>query len=170
MRFNDLAIRRAEPGDGNAIASIILPVFRAGETYPVPREISAEDALAYWRAPGKTVFLACDRAGDAVGTYYIRANAGGGGDHVCNCGYVTAGAARGRGVARAMLSHSLGTARDRGFRAMQFNFVVVTNGRAVRAWTRAGFRIVGRLPGAFRHPEEGFVDALVMWRDLADGD
>ena len=63
----------------------------------------------------------------------------------------------------------LAEARARGFRAMQYNFVVDTNRRAVETWERAGFAVVGLLPGAFRHPERGFVDALVMWKDLTDG-
>jgi GNAT superfamily N-acetyltransferase len=163
-----LTIREAGQGDGEAITSLVLPVFRAGDTYTVAPDISAAEALAYWTAPEKTVFLGESTGGEALGTYYIRANAGGGGDHVCNCGYITAEAARGRGVARAMLAHSLETARTMGFRAMQYNFVVASNTRAVETWTRAGFRIVGRLPGAFRHPTEGDVDALVMWKDLTD--
>ena len=101
-----------------------------------------------------------------VGTYLLRANQAGGGSHVANCGYVTAAAAQGQGVARAMLEHSLALARARGFLAMQFNFVVSTNERAVKTWQANGFEIVGRLPGAFRHPRLGFVDALVMYRRL----
>jgi GNAT superfamily N-acetyltransferase len=159
-------IREAGPQDGPAITSLVLPVFRAGETYTVPRDIGSGDALAFWCAPEKSVFLAEDAAGEALGTYYIRPNASGGGDHVCNCGYVTAELARGQGVARAMLEHSKKTARALGFRAMQFNFVVTTNTRAIKTWERAGFRTVGQLPGAFRHPRAGFVDALVMWKDL----
>jgi ribosomal protein S18 acetylase RimI-like enzyme len=73
---------------------------------------------------------------------------------------------RGRGLAVAMCEHSLGAARQLGFTAMQFNFVVSTNQRAVRIWQSFGFEIVGRLPGAFQHPSEGFVDALVMYRAL----
>lgn len=161
-------IRQATGRDADALAALLLPVFRAGETYTVDPDISAEDALAFWCAPGKTVFLAKD-AGGPVGTYYIRANQGGGGDHVCNCGYVTAAGQEGRGVARAMLAHSLETARAMGFSAMQFNFVVETNARAVALWQRAGFEIVGRLPRAFRHPLQGAVDALVMMKDLRDG-
>ena len=163
----NLAIREARDGDGAAITALILPVFRAGDTYTVPPGIDAAAALAYWCAPEKTVFLA-EVDGEALGTSYVRPNAGGGGAHVCNCGYITAEAARGRGVARAMLAHSLETARAMGFRAMQFNFVVATNTRAIDIWDRAGFRTVGRLPGAFRHPKHGFVDALVMWKDLAE--
>jgi ribosomal protein S18 acetylase RimI-like enzyme len=162
-----LTIREARAGDGAAITALILPVFRAGDTYTVPTDIDADAALAFWCAQDKTVFLA-EVKGQVVGSYYIRPNAGGGGAHVCNCGYITAEAARGGGVARAMLAHSLDLARAAGFRAMQFNFVVATNTRAIDIWQRAGFREMGRLPGAFRHPTEGFVDALVMWKDLGE--
>jgi len=151
--------------DEPALAGLLLPVFRKGDSYAVDPTMTAADAVAYWRAPEKSVFLA-EMGGVTQGTYYLRPNQGGGGAHVCNCGYVTAEAARGRGVARAMLEHSLAEARARGFRAMQYNFVVSTNTRAIDIWTRAGFDTVGRLPGAFRHPTEGYVDALVMFRSL----
>ncbi len=49
---------------------------------------------------------------------------------------------------------------------MQFNFVVSTNERAVRLWLSLGFEIVGRLPGAFSHPDHGYVDVLVMFQTL----
>jgi ribosomal protein S18 acetylase RimI-like enzyme len=160
-----MLIRQSEPRDDDAIWRILEPTFRAGETYPVPRDISREDALAYWRTPGHAVFVAED-AGAIVGTYYLRANNRGGGAHVANCGYVVAPDAFGRGVAQAMCSHSLGEAKSRGFSAMQFNFVIASNERAVRLWQRMGFAIAGRLPGAFQHPRLGLVDAYVMLRNL----
>ena len=160
-----MLIRPAEPGDSDAIWSILEPTFRAGETYPVPRDISRSDALAYWHSLGHSVFVADDE-GTVVGTYYLRANNRGGGEHVANCGYVVAPDAFGRGVARAMCAHSLDQARARGFTAMQFNFVIASNERAVRLWQEHGFVIAGRLLGAFRHPRLGFVDAYVMIRSL----
>ena len=93
-------------------------------------------------------------------------NQKGGGAHVCNCGFATAPAARGKGVARAMLDHALTTARDMNFRAMQFNFVVATNIRAIKIWHDNGFAEVGRLPLAFHHPTKGYVDALVLFKTL----
>ena len=140
-------------------------MLRAGETYTQPRDITREDALAYWHRPDHEVFVAED-GGEIVGTYLLRENQAGGGSHVANCGYMTAPAAEGRGVARAMLEHSLDRARTRAFRAMQFNFVVSTNERAIKTWQAYGFEIVGRLPCAFNHPRQGFVDALVMYRPL----
>ncbi|MGF1500390.1 MAG: GNAT family N-acetyltransferase [Paracoccaceae bacterium] len=145
---------------------MLRPVFRAGETYAVDRDISETDALAFWCAPAKTTCLAEDAAGAALGSFYMAANQGGGGAHVANAGFVTAASARGRGVARAMLRDALDRARGAGFRAMQFNFVVATNTGAIALWRSEGFEIVGRLPGAFRHPGAGEVDALVMYRRL----
>lgn len=160
-----LAIREARPGDADAIWAILKPVIRAGETYCLPPGMSREDALAFWFTDGNEVFVAED--GDQIaGTYFLRPNQKGGGSHVANCGYMTATALFGRGVARAMCAHSLDRAKQRGFRAMQFNFVVSTNERAVRLWQSFGFEIAGRLPGAFLHPEKGYADAYVMYRRL----
>jgi len=163
--MSDPAIRPASAADNDAIWRILEPTFREGATYPIPRDVSREDALAYWFAPGNTVFVAGSE-GTVAGTYYLRANNRGGGAHVANCGYMTAREAFGRGVARTMCMHSLDEARAGGFTAMQFNFVVSSNTRAVKLWRTCGFQIVGTLPGAFMHPARGAVDAYVMWREL----
>jgi RimJ/RimL family protein N-acetyltransferase len=166
--IDGMCIRSATRRDDDSIWQIIEPVVRAGETYTLPSEMSREDALAYWFSPGHEVFVAevAEKDGLVVGTYYLRANQQGGGAHVANCGYMTVQQATGRGVARAMCVHSLDAARQRGFRAMQFNFVVSTNERAVRLWASLAFETVGRLPAAFLHPLLGYVDALVMYRAL----
>jgi len=160
-----MQIRKAQASDGPAILEIILPVIREGATYSLDPDLSAADALAYWTSPDKETFVT---EGDnvIVGTYFIRPNQAGGGRHVCNCGYITRADVAGRGVARSMCQHSLTYARERGYRAMQFNFVVSTNERAVRLWQSLDFAIVGRLPAAFRHPAHGYVDALVMYQSL----
>ena len=160
-----LHIRKAEPRDAGAIAAILLPTIRAGATYALDPDMSEAESLSYWMAPDKETFVA-EEDGVVLGTYYMRLNQAGGGRHVCNCGYITQAEATGRGIARRMCEHSLEHARSKGYRAMQFNFVVSTNERAVRLWQSMGFEIIGRLPGAFRHPSAGYVDAFVMYRQL----
>jgi ribosomal protein S18 acetylase RimI-like enzyme len=162
----EVTIRAALPTqDSPGIWNILEPVFRAGETYTLPSDISADAALEYWFRSPHQVFVAQDN-NQLVGTYFLQPNQQGGGSHVANCGYVTAAWATGRGVARAMCAHSLQLAKERGFRAMQFNFVVSTNRRAVALWQSFGFEIVGRLSAAFHHPTQGYVDAFVMYRSL----
>lgn len=160
-----MEIRRATEMDWPAIWTILEPILREGETYALPRDMSEREARAYWLASDRTVFVAID--GDAIlGSSTIHANQQGGGAHIANAGYITAAAARGRGIARALCLHSLDYARAAGFRAMQFNFVVSANAPAVHLWESIGFRTLARLPNAFEHPRLGFVDALVMWKDL----
>jgi len=158
-------LRPATRADHPALWAMLEPVFRAGETYAIDRAISRDAALDWWCAGTHDAFVA-DAGDQPVGSYYICPNQQGGGSHVANCGFVSAPAAQGRGVARVMLGHALETARARGYRAMQFNCVVSTNTRAVTLWQANGFEIAGRLPGAFRHPVQGFVDAYVMYRTL----
>ena len=158
-------IRPATDRDEDAIWQLLEPVFRAGETYAIERDIDRATALAWWCGGDHSAYV-LEEGGAILGTYYITPNQRGGGAHVCNCGFVTATAAQGRGVARRMLAHALATARAMGYAAMQFNCVVTTNTRAVALWQAHGFEIVGRLPGAFDHPRSDRVDALVMYRHL----
>ncbi len=166
MQMSDQpVIRPFDDADSAHLWALLKPVFRAGETYAIDPAISERDALEWWSKGTHRAFVA-EAQGKVMGSYYICPNQQGGGAHVCNCGFVTGAKAQGRGIARAMIAHALETARATGFRAMQFNCVVETNTRAVALWQRNGFEIVGRLPGAFRHPEQGYVDALVMYRML----
>ncbi|WP_354039707.1 N-acetyltransferase [Devosia sp. UYZn731] len=160
-----MQIRPAAEADRAAILAIVAPVLRAGETYAIANDLTDAQTLAYWFAPTHEVFLA-EGEGMILGTYYLMANQGGGGAHVANCGYMTAPAAQGKGIARAMCEHSLARAADRGFRAIQFNHVVSTNARAVALWQKLGFDIVGTLPAAFNHPVHGYVDSYVMFKTL----
>ncbi|NNE81676.1 MAG: GNAT family N-acetyltransferase [Silicimonas sp.] len=141
---------------------MLKPVFRAGDTYAIDPDIPRQAALDYWM--GECAYVAGDD--EPAGTFYIRKNQQGGGAHVCNCGYVTARGAEGKGVARAMLAFSLDEARALGFEAMQFNFVLANNTRAIDTWERAGFQVIGRQPKAFRFGDGRYTDALVMHRFL----
>ena len=158
-------IRPATPADADAVWGLLAPVFRSGETYAVDPNISKEAALSYWMDQPRAVFVA-EIERRIVGTYYIKTNQSGGGDHICNCGYIVDPAARGQGVAAKMCEHSQVAARDLGYTAMQFNFVLASNAGAVRLWQRLGFGIVGTIPSAFRHPSDGHVDAHVMYKAL----
>jgi RimJ/RimL family protein N-acetyltransferase len=160
-----LTIRSANPEDRDSTWAMLEPVIRAGEVFALSRSMNKKTGLAYWFAASHTVFTA-EEEGKAVGSYYLQPNQPGGGAHVANCGYLTAEAMQGRGIAGAMCEHSLEYAKAQGYRAMQFNFVIRSNEAAVRLWQRCGFRIVGTLPDAFEHPRLGFVDAFVMFHEL----
>lgn len=146
-----------------------LPIFRdvvsRGDTYVYDPVTTADEAERIWMDPKGWTYVA-EVGGEVVGTYLLKPNQPGLGSHVANCGYMVAPEVRARGIGRALCEHSLEEARRLGFLAMQFNFVVSTNERAVRLWRQMGFTIVGTLPQAYRHAERGPVDAFVMHRFL----
>ena len=158
-------IREARTEDWPAIWPIFHEVVNAGDTYAYDPHTSKEQGEKIWlQTPRQTRVV--ESGGKILATYYLKTNQAGPGGHVCNCGYMVASSARGQGLAARMCEHSLQQARALGYQAMQFNFVASSNSAAVHLWSKLGFATVGRLPGAFRHPSLGYVDALVMYQVL----
>jgi L-amino acid N-acyltransferase YncA len=160
-----MTIRPAIPEDHEFVLDIFMEIVAAGETFALPQDLSRESALVFWCGDENTVFV-YEESGRILGSYYLKPNHSGPGNHVANAGYVVAAGARGKHIGRTMAEHSIEEARRLGFRSMQFNFVVSTNESAVRLWKQLGFATVGTLPGVFHHPTRGYVDAYVMFMDL----
>lgn len=160
-----MTIRPATNTDWPAIWSLFQSVCAAGDSYAFDDTTTEETARKLWIDPPTVAFVA-EENGTILGTYFLRPNQPGRGNHVANGGYMVAKAARGRGIASAMCAHSIETAKRLGYRAMQFNFVVSTNEAAVRTWRKLGFTVMGTLPGAFRHATLGYVDVFVMYREF----
>ncbi len=163
-----LQIRPYEAADWPAVWALLEPVFRAGETFPHDPAISEAEALVAWVEQSQEVMVGVDATGALVGTFYLRPNSLALGAHVANAGYVVADHCRRQGIGSRLCQHSLQAARRLGFRLMQFNLVVSTNTAGIRCWQRNGFQVVGILPGAFRHKQLGYVDALVMVQVLVE--
>jgi L-amino acid N-acyltransferase YncA len=160
-------IRPAEPQDWPQMRPIFYEVSAGGDTYVFAADTPEADARAYWFGPGISSFVAADDAtGVVLGMYKLVTNYRDRGSHVANASFMVSARARGRGIGREMGLAALAEARQRGYQAMQFNFVVSTNTSAVALWQSLGFQIVGTLPKAFQHQQLGLVDAYVMYRFL----
>ena len=159
------AIRKVSQKDFEAIFPIFKEIVEKGETYAYARDTDYDEAYHIWMEVPQETFVV-EAAGEIIATYYLKPNQPGQGAHVCNCGYMVASHARGRGIAATMCLHSQQRALALGYRAMQFNLVASSNTAAVALWRKMGFETVGRLPGAFAHPTLGEVDALVMYKVL----
>ena len=144
---------------------IIEEVAEGEDTYALPGKLTREEAHEIWSEPGRKIYAAFIND-EICGTYYLRPNQPGPGDHVANAGFMVPQKSRGVGIARLMGTHALSEAKRLGYRSMQFNFVVSTNAPAIRLWRSLGFEVVGTLPNAFRHRQLGLVDAYVMYREL----
>jgi GNAT superfamily N-acetyltransferase len=161
-----ITIRRAAEADWPRIWPVWREVVTAGDTYEYRPDTPEAEAHELWLSPEPVETWLADADGAVLGTYQLKANRRGLGDHVANAGYMVAAPARGQGIGRALAVHSLDRARDLGYSAMQFNAVVATNHRAIALWRALGFIIVGTVPDAFRRGDNEFVDVHVMHRYL----
>ena len=160
-----MEIRRAFSSDKQPVWQIMKAVIATGDTYVLDPETPEDEMIAYWFAPEKHIYVA-DEDGEIFGTYWLKANQPGLGSHVGNGAYMVSPNAKGKGIGRMMAEHSIGEARRLGFTAMQFNFVVKSNDVAVKLWQSVGFEIIGDIPEAFNHKQNGLTNAYIMYRKL----
>jgi L-amino acid N-acyltransferase YncA len=161
-----LEIRRAQSSDTDDLYSIFQDVIRDGTTFPYRPDTTKSDFVAIWLAKGSTAYVAL-KNDEVVGSYVIKQLWPGAGSHVAHGSYMVAPLNRGEGIGSALGEHSLEEARKAGYLAMQFNLVVSSNRSAVKLWQKLGFAVVGTLPGVFKHPQLGLIDAYVMHRFLS---
>lgn len=160
-----MTIRAAEEKDLNSVYEMFQEVVDQKVYYPYDETTPRSYIEQFWVSLDNIIYVAeLDRV--IVGAYIIRPNQPGYGNHIANAAYMVDTKIRGKGIGRALGEHSLGIAKEAGYYGMQYNFVVSTNVGAVKLWKSIGFEIVGRAPEAFRHPEEGYVDALIMYQRL----
>ncbi|MDG1995369.1 MAG: GNAT family N-acetyltransferase [Emcibacteraceae bacterium] len=159
-----MTIRETQENDWDQMWPIFKEIVSQGDTYAYSSETPKQEAFFIWLKRTKKTFV-YEQDGKILGTYFITTNYT---DHVCNCGYMVSSEARGKGLATEMCEHSQEIAVQMGYKAMQFNFVISSNVGAIHLWKKLGFTTVGQIPKAFKHPKQGYIDALIMYKWLAD--
>jgi L-amino acid N-acyltransferase YncA len=161
-----IQIRPYDDADWPRIWPIFQEIVTAGDTYTYDPACSSDEARVIWVEPPPAHTVVALDGTRVLGTARMGPNRPGRGSHVATASFMVAGAARRRGVGRALGEYALAWARQQGYAAMQFNAVVETNTAAVRLWQNLGFRIIGTIPEAFDHPTHGRVGLHIMYQQL----
>lgn len=156
----------ATDADFDAVKEIFLHVVDEGETYSYERaELTDQWIRDYWLKNTVTTLVA-RVSGKVAGVCAIRVNRTGRGNHIANASYIVHHNYRAQGIGHALGKASLSAAKEKGYAAMQFNYVVSTNVKAVALWQSLGFKIIGVMPQGYRHSRHGLVDVYMMHRFL----
>ncbi len=161
-----MIVREATNTDYDAVWEIFLEVIQGGDTYVFDSNTPKSELKIHWFATYMRTYVAEDDDGEILGTYIIKPNHIAKGSHIANASYMVKKSAQGKGVGHLLCEHSLKTARDLGFGAIQFNIVVSTNQAAIHLWKKFGFKIIGTTPKGFQHQTLGFVDTHIMYKAL----
>lgn len=143
--------------DAAELFALFARIVEAGEGYPHHAPLTRADHDALWRSPVATVTVA-RLDGHLVGAYYLKPNYAGRAGHIANAGYVVDASARGLGLGRRLVQHSIEAAPSLGFDAIVFNLVFESN-PARPMYEELGWQQVGRIPDAV-DGEAG----IVYWR------
>lgn len=163
-----MEIREATASDWDDIFPIFTATIDAGRSYALPPGLTSEEARPLWMElpPGQTV-VAVERD-SLLGTAKMGPNRPGRGSHIATASFIVSPKFERQGVGHALGIHVVEWARAQGYLGIQFNAVVESNGVAVRSWQKLGFNIIGTIPKAFNHPEDGLVGLHVMHLDLSE--
>ena len=160
-----LDVKKITEDDFDEVWTLIKKIITKGDTYVFSPETKKNQMLSYWCSKSNHTYIV-QNDGKLVGTFLIKDNQPGLGSHIANAAFMTEPDETGKGVGRLMSEFALKEAKNLGYSAMQFNFVVKSNSRAIRLWKKLGFLVIGEVPEAFNHATEGLTNALIMYRKL----
>lgn len=160
-----MLIREVKIEDYEKVWEIFSAVIKTGDTYVFLPDTSKADLEKHWFADYMTTFV-LEENNEILGTYIIKPNQIGLGNHIANCSYMVSPKAQGKGIGKQLCEHSIQFAKENNYQAIQFNIVVSSNQNAIGLWKKYGFEIIGTIPKAFRHLDLGLVDAYIMYKSL----
>ena len=137
-------------------------VVRDGIAFPQEDELDLTTGDEFFRAQSFTG-LAVDESGDVLALYILHPNNVGRCAHIANASYAVRSDMRGRHLGELIVKHSIDTARELGFRILQFNAVVATNVHARHLYRRLGFTELGTIPEGFRMPDGSYADIVPQY-------
>jgi GNAT superfamily N-acetyltransferase len=144
--------------DDAALYDLFEAIVAGGEGFPQAAPLTRPEYEYVWRKPDTSVFVARSADEGLLGAYYLKPNQPGRAAHIANAGYVVSSAARGRGLGRRLVEHSIEAAPGLGYDAIQFNLVFESN-PARAMYEELGWQPIGRVPDAV----EGEA-AIIYWR------
>ena len=163
---SEIIIRPVEEKDFEEIHKIFSNIIKKGDSYVNRPDTTKEEIYIKWIKNSIPTFVA-QSDGRVVGVYSLRNNNIDLGSHVANASYIVDENVRGKGIGKKLGQHSLEIARNLGYKAIQFNFVIATNEVAVNLWKSLGFKIIGTVPKAYQHQQfKTLVDVYIMHREL----
>ena len=159
-----MKLRQFEDRDIEQAREIWNEVVRDGVAFPQLEELDTQSGLDFFHSQSFTGV--CEEKGELLGLYILHPNNVGRCGHICNASYAVSSKHRGRGIGEALVLHCLKTAKELGFRIMQFNAVVSNNARALKLYAKLGFTRLGVIPGGFLMKDGSYQDIIPHYKEL----
>ena len=162
----DLEIRAYDQEHIREAISIWNDIVEDGIAFPQMDLLTEESGDAFFSQQSFTG-LAYDKDSKSIaGLYILHPNNIGRCGHISNTSYAVKKGMRGHHIGERLVVHSLGKAKELGFRIMQFNAVVKTNENALHLYEKLGFVRLGIIPQGFLMKDGNYEDIVPHYRVL----
>lgn len=157
----ELIIRGYQPEELPSMIRIWNRVVEEGNAFPQTTMLTLAEAADFFAAQTFTGVAVLE--GTVVGLYILHPNNIGRCGHIANASYAVSDSCRGHKIGEKLVRHSLETAKEKGFRLMQFNAVVSTNHTAIHLYEKIGFTRLGVIPGGFLLENGSYSDIILYY-------
>ena len=160
-----MTIRRYCPNDLIQMIDLWNEVVEDGIAFPQEELLNHETGEAFF-ASQSDCGVAVDDTGAVVGLYILHPNNVGRCGHICNASYAVSSSRRGQHIGEKLVTDCIRSAKELGFRILQFNAVVETNIHARHLYERIGFTQLGVIPNGFRMKDGSFENICPYYIEL----
>ncbi len=161
-----LEIRPFREEDLEGMIRVWNEVVEAGNAFPQIEPLTLETGRDFFASQTSSVVAVVDQK--LFGLYILHPNNVGRCAHVANASYAVASSARGLGLGRELVKHSLEQAQRMRFRGLQFNAVVASNKSAIHLYEDLGFTRVGTIPNGFINGLGAYEDMYIYYKECID--
>lgn len=164
--FCATTVRAYRPEDAEQCMKVWNAVVEEGNAFPQTDPLIPAIAGPFFASQSAVgvAEVVCDA--EVVGLYILHPNNVGRCGHIANASYAVAPGMRNRNVGQMLVRDSILTARELGFRILQFNAVVASNDAARHLYEKVGFTPLGTIPGGFLMPDGTYEDIVPYIYDL----
>ena len=161
-----LKIIKLEKNNIDVIWPLFYEIISKTNTFIYEKNISKKEAQDMLFQKNSDIYVAYNQKNEVVGWYRLRPNQLGKGSHVANASFMVSLKYQYQGIGKQLGEHALNEARKKNYKAMQFNMVVCNNQASIKLWLKLGFRILARLPKAYQHSHQGYIDCFLLHKEL----
>ena len=162
----DVTVRAYRQSDLPDMIRIWNEVVEDGAAFPQEEPLDGESGSAFFAAQTYSAVACEPETGKIVGLYILHPNNVGRCGHIANASFAVKSGFRGNHIGEMLVCDCLDTAKEHGFRILQFNAVVKSNTAAHRLYEKLGFVKLGTVPGGFLKNDGEYEDIVLYYHTL----
>jgi len=162
----NVIIREYKNNDIEEMIKVWNEIIDTGTIFPQIEKMSIKEGEKYFFDKSFTGVVENEANHEILGGYILHPNNIGRCGHISNASYAVKSTARGLGIGKKLVVHSMEKGKELGFKILQFNAVVKINHIANKLYEKLGFVKLGIIPNGFLMKNGKYEDIILYYINL----